>query len=240
MKIALISEKFIDRDIQHNLSKIQYHANDLSGKVDLICFGEAYLQGFDALSWNYDTDRLIALSNQSEIINSIKKIAKDNQIGISFGYFELDDNTESIYCSYMVIDALGECIDHYRRVSIGWKEYKKTDKRYKEGKDFHAFTYLGKRIVVGLCGDLWYGKNIKKINQIDKDFVLWPLHIDYTMEMWNREKVLYEKQSSKINAPVLMVNNISKTSDGGAYYFMDGKLKKALEMGKTGSLIIEC
>ncbi|MDA3932042.1 MAG: carbon-nitrogen hydrolase family protein [Tenericutes bacterium] len=240
MKIALVSEKFIDRDINHNLKQIQYHANDLSGKADMICFGEAYLQGFDALSWNYDKDKTVALSNDSENIEFIKQLAKDNHIAIAFGYFELDKNTESIYCSYMVIDSLGKCRDHYRRVSIGWKEYKKTDKHYKEGKDFHAFEYLGKRIVVGLCGDLWYGKNIKKINHIDSDFVLWPLHIDYTIEMWNREKVLYERQSSKINAPVLMVNNISETSVGGSYYFVGGKILKELPMGNSGILIVDC
>jgi len=240
MKIALVSEKFIDRDILHNLSKIEYHARDLSGKADMICFGEAYLQGFDALSWRFEEDKSIALSNGSETIELIKKYAKDNHIGIAFGYFEIDNSNESIFCSYMVIDALGECVDHYRRVSIGWKEYKKTDKHYKEGKDFHAFNYLGKTILVGLCGDLWYVKNIKKINNIDKDFILWPLHIDYTIEMWKREKVLYERQSSKLNAPVLMVNNISKTSGGGAYYFMNGKIKNELPMGQTGTLIIDC
>jgi len=239
MKIALVSEKFIDRDIFHNLSKIEYHAKDLSGKADMICFGEAYLQGFDALSWTYDKDKMIAISNDSETIQTIKKYAKDNYIAIAFGYFELDNANESIYCSYMVIDALGECIDHYRRVSIGWKEYKKTDKHYKEGKDFHAFDYLGKTILVGLCGDFWYGKNIKKANKIDKDLILWPLHIDYTVEMWMREKVLYERQSSKLNAPVLMVNNISKTSDGGCYCFVDGKVKNELSMGQSGALIIE-
>lgn len=240
MKIALISEKTVDADIASNLHKIKDHANHLGDKVDMICFGEGYLHGFNALSWSYEADKKLALTPESQAINSIKKLAKQTGVAIAFGYFEHDISSKAIHCSYKVIDEYGESIYNYRRVSIGWKEYKKTNNHYQEGKQFHTFKYKGKKIAIALCGDLWYKENIDQVNALDKDFVLWPLHIDYSIDKWINELDLYKKQTNKISTPVLMVNNISKTSFGGCYHFKKGEVIKALDMGQTGSLIVDC
>ncbi|QWB99559.1 carbon-nitrogen hydrolase family protein [Mycoplasmatota bacterium] len=239
MKIALVSEEFKNKKTEYNLRVIQHRAEALARNVDMISFGEGFLQGFDALTWKFEEDKHIAVSRDSDAIIFIKNIAKKYHLAISFGYFELDEDGKSIYCSYMVIDHFGQIIYHYRRVSIGWKEHQKTDFHYREGHDFGVFTYLGKRISVALCGDLWYKKNIKKVNMLEKDIILWPLHIDYSIDMWDKEKVLYEKQSSKLNKPVLMVNNICDSSDGGACYFINGKVISELGDERPGFLIVD-
>jgi len=239
MKIGLVSEKSIDKEIEKNLNTIKKYAENLRNKVNLICFGEAFLHGFGALSWEYTLDKEIALSVNSDTINKIKKIAKEQHIAIGFGYFEHDEELEIIYCSYMVIDHMGKCIDNYRRVSIGWKEHTKTDHHYREGERFHIFNYEDKKIVTCLCGDLWYDEYIKQLNELDIDLVIWPLHIDYTIDKWNHEKNEYIMQTKKVDAPIFMINNISKTSYGGCYHFNNGKIIKNLGMGKSGTLIVE-
>ncbi len=239
MKLALKSQQSINNDINQNFLTIRSHAISEDKNTDMICFGEGFLHGFDALTWDYNKDKHIAITNDSHMIHDIRKLASENGLSIGFGYFEHEVSTQKIYCSYMVIDAYGHILMNYRRVSKGWKDQSKTDKHYAEGNELITFQYMGKKIALCLCGDLWYPKNIKKINKLTKDFLLWPLHIDYSIEMWKREKILYQRQSAKINAPVLMVNNVSTSSLGGSCYFKDGKVFKELPMDCCGTLIVE-
>lgn len=95
---------------------------------------------------------------------------------------------------------------------------------------------MEKDILVAICGDLWDDNNLSRINKLKKDLVLWPLHIDYEIEQWEKEFSDYLLQTEKLNKPVLMINNISKTSYGGCYYY-HGKVVKSLSMGIEGFLI---
>ena len=62
MKIALASARTVDRDIAHNLSQLERYTKEAKAAgADLVCFGEAFLQGFNALSWQYEIDKTIAL-----------------------------------------------------------------------------------------------------------------------------------------------------------------------------------
>ncbi|MFA5719558.1 MAG: carbon-nitrogen hydrolase family protein [Acholeplasmataceae bacterium] len=236
MKIALASQ-LSDKNINNNFKRIKNTMMELKNQVDLISFGEAFLHGFDALSWDYQRDKEIAISIESHYIKEIQTAAKDHKTSVSFGFFELFEN--SIFCSYIVIDNHGEIIGHYKRVSPGWKEITKCDHHYKEGRNFSTFSYMGKEILIVVCGDLWYDENIDNINKMDKDFILWPVHLDYKLEQWDNEINDYLFQTSKLKKPVLMINNISKTSHGGCYYFENGKVIKELSMGKEGFLIID-
>jgi len=236
MKIALASQFSNDKK-EENFELIIRIIVELKGQVDLICFGEAFLQGFDALCWDYKKDEEIAINLRSKYLTDIKTAAKEHKISVSFGFYEVFE--ESIYSSYIVIDHSGEILHHYRRVSIGWKEVTKCDGHYKEGKAFSTFEFMGRNILVAVCGDLWHEKNIDAINNIEKDIILWPLHIDYSIEQWETSLNDYLIQTSKLKQPVLMINNLSKTSYGGCYYFKGGKIIKELTMENTGFLIFD-
>ncbi len=81
MKIALASVRIVDRDINNNLSQMERYMKEAKANgVDLVCFGEAFLQGFNALSWNYDEDRKIALPTFSREFMQIKVLTEN--IGI--------------------------------------------------------------------------------------------------------------------------------------------------------------
>ena len=239
MKIALMSKEFINNDIKHNCDKIISSIKCLSGQVDLICFGEAYLQGFDALTWNYQLDKDIAITIDSRWINNLRVAAKTYKVAVSFGYLEIDE--ERIYCSYLFIGNNGNIVANYRRVSIGWKEYSKTDHHYCEGDSFSSFTYMNKRFVIALCGDLWYDENIEKIAKLEKDIILWPLYISYNFDVWKTEKNEYLIQVNKLNKPVLFINSICKedTALGGCYMFSNDSITSSLELGNEGVLIVD-
>lgn len=152
MKIALASQPTLDDSIALNVNRIEKALASLRKKVDLVAFGESYLQGFNSLKWNFERDRTVAVSVDSQPIKMLRYTAKKYSVAVSFGYYELCD--EAIYSSYMFIGKAGEIVNNFRRVSKGWKEYDITDEHYKEGDGFKTFTYMGKRIALAVCGDL--------------------------------------------------------------------------------------
>lgn len=61
MRIGLASFECKNRNVSFNMTQIEKAMRESQGKVDLLCFGEAYLQGFDSLCWNYTIDNEMAL-----------------------------------------------------------------------------------------------------------------------------------------------------------------------------------
>lgn len=170
-------------------------------------------------------------------------MAKEFSLAVSFGFIEKDCG--SFFSSQMTLDPGGRIIDLYRRVSPGWKE-PFAGKEYREGSGFHTFPFLGKKIAVGLCGDLWYEENIALLNELDPDVVWWPVYTDYTDSEWNEKaKREYAEQAGKIHAPVLYVNSVcldpsggSEIAKGGAALFEKGSIKEELPAGKEGIRIV--
>ena len=89
MKIALAALGFKNKDIEFNKNVIINTLKEYTNKADIVLFGEAFLQGFDSLSFNYKDDINMALSLDSNIICEIRKKCKKYNIGLSFGFIEL-------------------------------------------------------------------------------------------------------------------------------------------------------
>lgn len=243
MKLALAAIGNLNGDIEYNKNKILETIFLYAKKVDLILFGETFLQGFDSLSWNYNIDKNIAISKNDINIIEIMNASKENHVGVSFGYIEKDD--DSIYSSQITIDKNGKIINNYRRVSNGWKE-KCADFHYKEGTGFEVFEFEEKKIVVGLCGDFWHEENIEKMNNLNKDLIFWPVYTEFNYDEWcNDIKYDYAKQALKFKKPTLYVNSLplnildEKIAKGGAALFENGLIIEELLPGKEEILIVE-
>lgn len=77
MKIGLASKEFINKDIEKNTNTIiETMIEAKENNANMICFGEAFLQGFDSLSWNYEKDKEMALSLSSLPIKILCNYAK--------------------------------------------------------------------------------------------------------------------------------------------------------------------
>lgn len=243
MIACLAAKSFINKDIYYNKKQIIETICDSSNKADLIVFGEAFLQGFDCLSWNYEEDINMALSINDEIINEIREKAKEKSVAISFGYIEKDE--ENIYSSQLTIDKNGDIINNYRRVSIGWKE-RKAGNNYKEGCSFYLFKYNNISFSIGLCGDMWDDDNVNKMKELRPEVVLWPVYLDYNYNEWNNSiKYEYSIQAQRFCDKVLCVNSFCLDKDedeiakGGACYFEKGKIKEESLAGKESLLFVE-
>lgn len=234
MKIGLVSYEFNNNDIVFNLSQMEKAMRSVQGKVDLLCFGETFLQGFDALNWNYENDKHIAISTDSEIMAQICSMTLRYKIDILFGYIEKCD--DSLYSSCAVIEN-GKLVHNYRRISKGWKEYSITDSHYKEGTDTSEFLYHGQSVMIALCGDIWdYPERFKTNN-----LLIWPVYVNFDLGEWAQYEREYAEQAYLAANQALMINSISENpkSYGGAFYFVDGKLEKKLAYDTESILIIE-
>lgn len=234
MKIALAAFKFINNDVEYNVSQIEKALKTLQHKADLVCFGESFLQGFDALSWEYEKDKEIAISTKSPLLKRICSLTLKYGVACCFGYFEKENDI--IYSSYAVI-VKGELIHNYRRITKNWKEYEITDEHYQEGTTVGEFEYKNHKFMIALCGDLWIQHECFKTDHV----LIWPIYVNFSIEEWQHEMIEYAKQAHLVANKTFLINSISQNPNaiGNAFYFENGKVKEQLGFNQEGILIVE-
>ena len=244
MKIALASATVKNRNMEFNMQAMVEAMNTVSGQADVIVFGESVLQGFDSLCWDYETDKHIAIALTDAPIQRMCEAAKQCGIAVSFGFIERIE--DALYSSQIFIGSDGEIVTVFHRVSIGWKEYNKTDDHYREGKNFEKFCYGGKTFAIGLCGDLWADGKPEEMKVLHVDVVLWPVWCDYKPDEWNNSiKYEYAEQAALCGNCVLLVNpfcadeNATDVAKGGAVYFQNGSIVAQMSSGDSGIMITE-
>ena len=235
MRIGLVSYRCENRNTAFNMTQIERGMQNAQGKADLLCFGEAFLQGFDALSWEYDTDRTIALERSSEVFSKLQNWTVQYGISLATGYIEKE--RDKLYSSCAVISE-GQIIHNYRRISKGWKEYSKTDGHYCEGDKTDAFLLHGQEMKLALCGDLWEFPDRFRTEHL----LIWPVYVNYTVDEW-RSGVLaeYAAQAASAADDVLMINPIddNPVNHGGCFHFHQGGIAAAIPFDREGILMIE-
>lgn len=237
MKIGLASYKFIDNDIDFNISQIKKALESANGKADIVCFGESFLQGFDSLSWSFESDKDIAISQDSTTMQEICALSVEFGVDLLIGYIERD--REALFSSCAVIEK-GKIIHNYRRVSKGWKQYDVTDFHYQEGNEIKPFSYRGKDFLLAICGDLWvYPERFKT-----KCIVLWSVFCDFEEEHYEEFEKEYAEQAAKVADDVLMINSLSDGYEvnsvrGGTFHFCRGKIKAQTANAKEDMLFVE-
>ncbi|MBQ7223179.1 MAG: carbon-nitrogen hydrolase family protein [Erysipelotrichaceae bacterium] len=235
MKIGLVSCRSENGNTAFNLSQIERFLKLNEGRADLLCFGEAFLQGFDALSWNYESDRNVAITRDSPTFQQLKNWTVKYQTALLLGYLERDQ--ESIYSSCAVIDG-GKIIHNYRRISKGWKEYTRTDDHYCEGNEVTDFLFRGRKMMIALCGDLWEFPERFRTDGL----LLWPVYVNYSLEQWQDGLVQdYANQAALVCQEALMVNPLDRdpVSHGGAFHFCKGKIVERIPFDTEAVLITE-
>ena len=244
MRCALAAKGFINNDLQYNKQVIIDTMINYASEADIVLFGEAFLQGFYAATFDPEHDKTLAIAQDDCIIREICDTAKQYAIAVSFGFIEKAGDI--FYSSQITIDQSGTIIDVFRRVSPGWKLPHADDTIYREGEGFHLFTFMDKKITVGLCGDLWYDENIASVKQLHPDIVCWPVYTDFNFNEWNSSmKLEYAEQVCSIGAKVLYVNSVclDKEADeiarGGAVLFVNGQIEAEVPAGEEDVLLIK-
>ena len=87
MKIGLVSYRCENKNIAFNLSQIKKALDNCKNKVDLLCFSEAFIQGFDCLTWDYEIDKEMAISKDSIVFDNISPALKVTVITVNLNFF---------------------------------------------------------------------------------------------------------------------------------------------------------
>ena len=234
MKIGLAAYKFKNKDLEYNIAQIEKAIQESKGDVELLCFGENFLQGFDSLSWSYEIDKDVAITQDSATMQRIFVLSSKYQVDLLFGYIEREG--ESIYSACAVIEH-GKLIHNYRRISKNWKEYSLTDDHYCEGDTSDEFIYHDKKIMLALCGDLWLFPERFKTN----DLLIWPIYVNFDIDEWKDSEQEYANQALLACSKTLMVNSITDdpVSHGNAFYFLNGQIEKSFHYDIEGILVVE-
>ena len=111
MMIALAAVGFKNGDTAYNKEKIISVIREHRYQSDLILFGETFLQGFDSLSWNYDSDKSIAVTRNDPVIDEIREAAKECSVEVSFGYIEKEGDGFHLFSFEDKKFAVGLCGD---------------------------------------------------------------------------------------------------------------------------------
>ncbi len=235
MRIGLVSYRCENRNTEFNIKQIELAMRRSRGKADLLCFGEAFLQGFDALCWDYEADSSVALALSSETISHLRNLTALCGVSLITGYIEKD--REKLYSSCVVLSE-GEIVYNYRRVSKGWKEYTKTDEHYCEGNETGSFCLRGKEMALALCGDLWEFPERFRTESL----LIWPVYVNYTIREWEHGALEeYAAQAASAARDVLMINPIddNPVNHGGSFHFHNGRTAARIPFDREGILIAD-
>lgn len=234
--IALASAPFTNRATAQNLATLlKFMADAARQNADLVCFGEAFLQGFDCLDWDFAADCRMALAQDSAEISRIREASRKLGIDVMFGFIERDG--DALHSSCMLVER-GEIARCYRRMSVGWKEQDRTDDHYREGAAAELFDYRGWRCVITLCGDMW--DVTQDAFRLGEDILFWPLYCSYTHDEWMNGILDEYAQQCQHHAPLtLMINSLCEgDSEGGCAVYRRGKVARLLEPGHPGLLLV--
>lgn len=235
MRIGLASYRGKNKDVTFNLMQIETVMRKVQSKVDLICFGEAFLQGFGSLCWDYNIDKDMAVEVESPTIRQLAEFTMTYGVALMTGYIEKEKN--SLYSSCIVIED-GKTVYNYRRISKGWKEFWKTDDHYKEGNIINEFEFRNTKIMAALCGDMWDFPEKFKTDHL----LIWPVYVNFSVEEWEQKELNeYANQAALAADHVLMINPIddSPQCHGGSFHFYKGQIITRLPFDQEKVLIVD-
>jgi len=135
-------------DVNENLTLLEetITKNKIKNNIDLFIFSELFITGY-VVGKKFEE---LAESSDGKWFQKISQIAKENQVGIVYGYPERYQN--KIYNSAMLIDATGKCLLNYRKTHL-WGHYEKS--HFEFGSEFQpTVEFKGWKVNLLVCYDI--------------------------------------------------------------------------------------
>lgn len=237
MKIALAQALSIPQDIKANLQTLhKFVIRAKESDTGALFFGEAFLQGFDSLSFDFAVDQVIARPLNAPELYFVSRLAHDKAIAIGLGFYRLDG--ETIHSSYIVFGPNGETLALYDRISSGWKT-ETADAHYQNGTELVSFRLNDKTFGIALCGDGFDQGYLAKAASAHLPYSVWPVYVNFTKSQWKKELPFYQENAKALGQEVYLIGSLSETpkSLGGAFVLKDQKVLCSIPLGQEGLLV---
>ena len=168
--------------------------------VDLIFFGETILGWYESGNKSYHNE--IAESIPGATTDSIAKLAKENNVFISFGMVEQSD--DKIYNSQVLVNDKGEIINVQRKKNV-------RSEGFNPGQESIALVDIrGVRAGIVICYDMRSSETISKArNNAD---VIFLSNADY-MDKWDKNHFGYQFLAKQFNAWIVTSNRYGKENN---------------------------
>ncbi len=246
MRVALAALRSDPGREDENLRQLSAAVASVAGQVDLIVTGEAFGQGFEAITDDPAHDLAIGWTLDGPQIASVRELARQHSTAICLGFNERSGS--ALHSSALPIGADGEPLAVHRRMSTGWRAPDADPGIDGEGDEPAVFHLAGKRCTIALCGDLWVMP--ERFAATGAEVVLWPIFVNFSPQVWRDEHLQdYAHQASTVAPDVVLVNSLAGHSPaspdwvtpsyGGAARFSEGKVMRQLEMGAPGLLVVD-
>lgn len=201
---------------------------------------EAYLQGFESVTFDPATDRVVAVTVDAPEHAPITDAARRTGIAVGYGYVERDG--DRFFSTYRVVSPDGVVLEQ-RRISAGWREEWADPEVYGVGDDVQVVEWMGHRTAVALCGDLWSDQ--PRFTGLGIDLLLWPVFVSFPPRQWLAEQLdAYAERAATVAPQALLVNGAATSEDGeytaGAALLSDGRVAAASGFdGQDTCLVVE-
>ena len=138
-------------EVQRNLDNMkQQMASAKAMGADVIVFPELFTCGY---MLSNDRMRDLAEKKDGKIFMELSQCAKNNDIGVLYGYSELETNSH-IYNSVQFINKSGVSLSNYRKTHL-WRRSTDVEKVFTPGEDFaEPFEFCGMKVGLLICYDL--------------------------------------------------------------------------------------
>lgn len=179
-------------------------------KVDLLLFGEGFLQGPDWLTFDYQHDIPIASGLYAEDVMRVRRIARENNCALGFGFYENDRG--GIYNSYLIVGKKGEVLLKTQGFSKAWKA-QGACADYREGR-MPGYVELGNKRWCLLLGD----------DLLEEDYWVWLLEFDERADgfIW----ISHKKQERALKLSEIFAKPIYALTGEEVFFMQQGKVLK--------------
>lgn len=159
-------------DVQRNLDNMkQQMASAKAMGADVIAFPELFTCGY---MLSNDRMRELAERKDGKSFMELSHSARNIDIGVLYGYCELDETNGHIYDSAQFIDKSGVSLSNYRKTHL-WLSSTDVERVFTPGIDFtEPFEFCGMKVGLLICYDLDFCEAVRIVALRGAEIIMVP------------------------------------------------------------------
>ena len=176
----------IDRNWSVFVEQFEAHGSD----TDIFITPECYYDGYAVTEddWTLDRFASVSLTLESERIADVRRMAKEKETAICFGFTELREG--GFYNCALLVDRSGDIVGTYHKTHL-----QTHDVRFHRGEHLSAFDLDCARVGMVICADRRWPESIRALRLDGAKICLMPTYgMSHEVNEWWMRTRSYENQ----------------------------------------------